>query len=160
MREDRAAFVEFFGGDELVLPPGEAEERLNAYYRHRQEAALALQPARRGPQNLPGMDAPVFEFPPELADAETTGIIYDETDGLNCYNEYARPKPCWARVAPNGCLRTGRWPAAASGLHPDFSLPLSCPLVLRQHCVRGGMGSAPAGESLAAIADMAFGHPA
>jgi hypothetical protein len=41
MREDRAAFVAFFGGDELVLPPGEAEERLNAYYRHRQEAALA-----------------------------------------------------------------------------------------------------------------------
>jgi hypothetical protein len=25
MREDRAAFVEFFGGDELVLPPGEDE---------------------------------------------------------------------------------------------------------------------------------------
>src|SRR6266487_2115506 len=82
MREDRAAFVEFFGGDELVLPPGEAEERLNAYYRHRQEAALARQPAARRPQNLPGVDGPAFEFPPELADAGTTGIIYDETDGL------------------------------------------------------------------------------
>ena len=70
MREDRAAFVEFFGGDELVLPPGEAEERLNAYYRHQQEAALARQPARRRPRNLPGVDAPAFEFPPELADAE------------------------------------------------------------------------------------------
>ena len=66
MREDRAAFVEFFGGDELVLPPGEAEERLNAYYRHRQEAALARQPARRRPQNLPGLDVPAFEFPPDL----------------------------------------------------------------------------------------------
>jgi hypothetical protein len=31
MREDRAAFVEFFGEDELVLPPAEAGERLNAY---------------------------------------------------------------------------------------------------------------------------------
>ena len=41
MREDRAGFVEFFGSDELVLPPAEAEERLNAYYRQRQEAALA-----------------------------------------------------------------------------------------------------------------------
>jgi len=30
MREDRAAFVAFFGGDELALPPGEAGERLNA----------------------------------------------------------------------------------------------------------------------------------
>jgi hypothetical protein len=90
MREDRAAFVEFFGGDELVLPPAEAEERLNAYYRHRQEAAHARQPARRRPQNLPGVDVPAFELPPELADADTTGIIYDENDGLNFYNEYGR----------------------------------------------------------------------
>jgi len=30
-REDRAAFVEFFGGDEVVLPPGEAGERLNVF---------------------------------------------------------------------------------------------------------------------------------
>ena len=88
MREDRAAFVEFFGADELVLPPVEAEERLNAYYRHQQEAALARQPARRRPPNLPGLDVPVFEFPPGLADADTVVIIYDETDGLNFYPEY------------------------------------------------------------------------
>jgi hypothetical protein len=89
MREDRAAFVEFFGGDELVLPPAEAEERLNAYYRHRQEAALARRPARRRPgAGLPGLDVPVFEFPPYLRDADTVGIIYDVTDGLNLYPEY------------------------------------------------------------------------
>ena len=88
MREDRAAFVEFFGGDELVLPPAEAEERLNAYYRRQQEAALARRPARRRPPNLPGLDVPAFEFPPGLADADTVGIIYDETDGLNFYPEY------------------------------------------------------------------------
>ncbi len=88
MREDRAAFVEFFGSDELILPPAEAEERLNAYYRQRQEAALARQPSRRRPPNLPGVDVPAFEFPPELADADTIGMIYDETDGLNFYNEY------------------------------------------------------------------------
>jgi hypothetical protein len=88
MREDRAAFVEFFGADELVLPPAEAEDRLNAYYRHQQEAALARQPGRRRPRNLPGLDVPAFEFPPGLADADTVGIIYDETDGLNFYTEY------------------------------------------------------------------------
>ena len=81
MRQDRAAFVEFFGGDELVLPPAEAEERLNAYYRHRQEAALAGQPGRRRRQNLPGLDVPAFEFPPGLADADTIGVIYDESTG-------------------------------------------------------------------------------
>jgi hypothetical protein len=99
LREERAAFVEFFGGDELVLPPGEAEERLNAYYRHRQEAALARQPARCRPRNLPGVDAPAFEFPPELADAGTTGIIYDETDGLNFYNEYEMLRDLFADPA-------------------------------------------------------------
>jgi hypothetical protein len=88
MRADRAAFVEFFGGDELVLPPAEAEERLNAYYRHRQEAALARNPRRRRPQNVPGVDVPAFELPAELADADTVGIIYDEIDGFNFYNEY------------------------------------------------------------------------
>jgi len=64
MRQDRAAFVEFFCGDELVLPPAEATERLNAYYRHRQEAVLARQPARRRPWNLPGLNVPAFELPP------------------------------------------------------------------------------------------------
>ena len=31
---------------------------------------------------------PAFEFPPGLADADTVGIIYDFTDGLNFYPEY------------------------------------------------------------------------
>jgi hypothetical protein len=35
------------------------------------------------------VDIPAFELPAELADAATIGIIYDETDGLNFYNEYA-----------------------------------------------------------------------
>ncbi len=99
MREDQAAFVEFFGGDELVLPPAEAEERLNAFHRHRQEAALARQPSRRRPPNLPGVDVPAFEFPPELAEAGTIGMIYDEIDGLNFYNEYGMLRELFAEPA-------------------------------------------------------------
>ena len=99
MREDRAAFVEFFGSDELVLPPAEAEERLNAFHRHRQEAALARQPSRRRPSNLPGVDVPAYEFPPELADADTIGMIYDETDGLNFHNEYGMLRELFADPA-------------------------------------------------------------
>jgi hypothetical protein len=88
MREDRAGFVEFFGGDELVLPPAEAGERLNAYYRQRQEAALARKPGRRRPPNLPGVDVPVFDFPSGLADADIFGVIFDDVDGLNFYPDY------------------------------------------------------------------------
>jgi hypothetical protein len=99
MWEDRAAFVAFCGGDELVLPPDEAEERLNAYYRHRQEAAVARLPARRRPPNLPGLDVPAFEFPPGLRDADTVGIIYDETDGLNFYPEYGMLRDLFGQPA-------------------------------------------------------------
>ncbi len=99
MREDRAAFMEFFGGDELVLPPAEADERLNAYYRHSQEAALAAYRGRRRPQKVPGVDIPAFELPAELADADTIGIIYDETDGLNFYNEYGMLRDLFAAPA-------------------------------------------------------------
>ena len=99
MRAERAAFVEFFGADELVLPPAEAEERINAFYRRRQEAALARRPAHGRPANIPGVDVPAFELPPELAGAETIGVIYDEVDGLNFYNEYGMLRDLFAGPA-------------------------------------------------------------
>jgi len=99
MRADRAAFVEFFGSDELVLPPAEAEERINAFYRHRQATALARRAARRRPPNIPRVDVPAFELPPELADADTIGVIYDEIDGLNFYNEYGMLRDLFADPA-------------------------------------------------------------
>jgi hypothetical protein len=100
MRQDRSAFMEFFGSDEVILPPAEAGERLNAYYRRRQEAALAAHPGRRRPRNILGMDdIPAFELPAELANADTVGIIYDETDGLNFYNEYGMLRDLFADPA-------------------------------------------------------------
>ncbi|MFI9156530.1 hypothetical protein [Kitasatospora aureofaciens] len=88
MREDRAAFIEFCGSDELVLPPAEVEGRLNAYYRHRQEAAVAEHPDRARGRRLPGLDFPAFELPRGLAESDTVGVIYDEIDGLNFYPDY------------------------------------------------------------------------
>ncbi|MFJ3216968.1 hypothetical protein ACIPLC_13745 [Kitasatospora sp. NPDC086801] len=102
VREDRAAFVEFFGGDELVLPPAEAEERLNAYYRHRQEAAVAEQPERARGRRLPGLGLPAFELPRGLADSDTVGVIYDEVDGLNFYADYGMLRDLFADPALAG----------------------------------------------------------
>ena len=50
--------------------------------------ALARRSARGRPRNLPGLDVPAFELPPDLADADTIGIIFDETDGFNFYPDY------------------------------------------------------------------------
>jgi hypothetical protein len=102
MREDRAAFVEFCGGDELVLPPAEAEDLLNAYYRHRQEVALARQPDRARGRRLPGLDLPFFGLPEELADSDSIGVIYDEVDGLNFYADYGMLRELFANPALAG----------------------------------------------------------
>jgi len=42
---------------------------------------------------------PAFELPPGLADADSIGIIYDETDGLNFYNEYGMLRELFADPA-------------------------------------------------------------
>lgn len=105
MREDRTAFIEFCGGDELVLPPAEAEDLLNAYYRHRQETAVAAQPGRARRRRLPGLDLPVFEFPRELADSDTIGVIYDQVDGLNFYADYGILRDLFADPALTGRSR-------------------------------------------------------
>ncbi|MGI5518848.1 hypothetical protein [Streptomyces sp. CA-106131] len=105
MREDRAAFVEFCGGDELALPPGEAEGLLNAYYRHRQEAAVVGQPDRARGRRLPGLDLPFFELPPELAGSDTIGVIYDQVDGLNFYADYGMLRDLFADPALGGRRR-------------------------------------------------------
>ncbi|MFI9360031.1 hypothetical protein ACIG5E_03045 [Kitasatospora sp. NPDC053057] len=88
MRKDRVAFIEFCGSDELVLPPAEVEDRLNAYYRHRQEAAVVEHPDRIRGRRLPGLAFPAFELPRGLAESDTVGVIYDEVDGLNFYPDY------------------------------------------------------------------------
>ncbi|WP_371480257.1 hypothetical protein [Kitasatospora sp. NBC_00315] len=105
MREDRAAFVEFCGGDELVLPPAEAEARLNAYYRHRQEATAAAHPDHAQGRRLPGLDFPAFELPPALADSDTIGVIYDEVDGMNFYADYGMLRDLFADPALAGRRR-------------------------------------------------------
>ena len=99
MRDDRAAFIEFFGSDELVLSPAEAAERLDAYYRHRRQAVLTAQPERRKRRRGPGPELPPVEWPAELAEADTIGLIYDEIDGLNFYNDYGMLRELFADPA-------------------------------------------------------------
>ena len=99
MREDRAAFIEFFGGDEVVLSPAEAAERLDAYYRHRRQAVLAAHPERRKPRRAPDTDLPPVEWPADLANADTIGLLYDEIDGLNFYNDYGMLRELFADPA-------------------------------------------------------------
>ena len=99
MRADRAAFVEFFGCDELVLSARRGrgtDQRLLPAPAGSRARRAARQPR---PPNIPGVDVPAFELPPELADADTIGVIYDEIDGLNFYNEYGMLRDLFADPA-------------------------------------------------------------
>ncbi|MER7671790.1 hypothetical protein ABTY61_25480 [Kitasatospora sp. NPDC096128] len=102
MRQDRAEFIEFCGSDELILPPAEVEDRLNAYYRHRQEVAVAGHPDRARGRRLPGLAFPAFELPRGLAESDTVGVIYDEVDGLNFYPDYGMLRDLFADPALAG----------------------------------------------------------
>ncbi|MFD7728926.1 hypothetical protein ACFV6F_00870 [Kitasatospora phosalacinea] len=105
MRDDLTAFVGFCGADELVLPPVEAEDLVNAYYRHRQEATLATRPDRVPGGRFPVPDLPAFGLPPDLADADTVGVIYDEIDGLNFYADYGMLQDLFAEPDLTGRSR-------------------------------------------------------
>ncbi|MFJ1590262.1 hypothetical protein ACIOD0_08460 [Kitasatospora albolonga] len=97
MCEDRAAFTTFFGSDELILTPEETEHRIDAYYRHRQHPAGSGQRTvspRGGQPTAP--EPPLFTLSPELAEAETVGVIYDQVDGLNFYADYGSLRDLFA----------------------------------------------------------------
>lgn len=134
MREDRAMFMEFFGTDELVFPPAEAVKRLNTYYQHRQEAALARNPKRR-PRDVIGVDRDAFEVPAGLADSGTIGIIYDEVDGLSFYNEYGALRDLFADPALAADKRysevlRGYLGSKAYGPMPLRRMAAACPMTV------------------------------
>jgi hypothetical protein len=45
------------------------------------------------------LDAPLFTLPPEFADFDTIGIVYDDTDGLNFYPDYGMLRDLFADPA-------------------------------------------------------------
>jgi hypothetical protein len=84
MRAERDEFVEFFGSDQVIIPAGEAESRINEYYRARQEKALARRsPDKPLPEVTAGVDRPYFAIPESLRGLATIGAAYDETDGMS-----------------------------------------------------------------------------
>jgi hypothetical protein len=96
MRKDREEFLAFFGADELVLPTLEAEGRLNAYYKRRQDAALAARGRHRA---VSDSGETTFVMPEGFFEFDTVGIIYDETDGFVVVPEYGMLRALFADPA-------------------------------------------------------------
>jgi hypothetical protein len=108
MRKDREEFIAFFGSDELVLPAGEAEGRLNAYYRMRRDSALAARGRHRAVSEA---GETTFVMPDGFFDFDTVGVIYDELDGFVVVPEYGLLQELFAdpsRAADPACANVLR----------------------------------------------------
>jgi hypothetical protein len=97
-RKDLENFIEFFGGDQVIIPAAEAEGRVNAYYRQRQEKALAEQsPELPRSEVTAGVDRPFFAMPESLRSLDTIGVIFDEKDGLSLLPDFGMLEELFAR---------------------------------------------------------------
>lgn len=102
--QDRADFIDLFGGDLVVLPVEGVRERLSEHYRRRRQKALAGlddKAAKRAAAAGPTPDM-LAELPEQLWDAETVGVIYDEVEGLNFYGDFGRLEALFADPALAG----------------------------------------------------------
>lgn len=120
---DRARFVEFFGTDLLVVPGEQTQERLDAYCTYCRDAVLGPDPKDVPP-------AVSTSFPPDLTDAETVALIYDETDGLGVYAEFFLVEEAFANP---GLLRRRRWREQILSYLEEDSVE---PMVLRRLAAR------------------------
>ncbi len=110
-REDQAAFVAHFGGDTVVVPGTEAVGVIRRFRRFQTfewrgedgqtgaERAAAQSGETPDPDELDAdLDAALgADLGTALLEAETVGIIYDETDGLNFFPDYAMVAEAFAR---------------------------------------------------------------
>jgi hypothetical protein len=86
-REEREAFIAFFGSDLVVLPGREVADRMRAYdhFRMYEYRDAKGQTAAERAKALYGVEprVPDYQLPEDFHDMETIGLIFDEVDGLN-----------------------------------------------------------------------------
>jgi hypothetical protein len=89
---ERDRFVEFFGADLVVLAGTELQPRWDGYWawrlRQRPPQAAPTTTKQRGRQ--PVQPLARWELPPELCDADTIGIVYDEAEGLTFLPDFGQ----------------------------------------------------------------------
>lgn len=93
-RENRDAFIAFFGADLVVVPGHELAERMRAFHEYEMfgqrdaEGTTAADRAKKQYGVEPAI--PAFDVPDELSQAESVGLIFDEVDGLSFLPEFGR----------------------------------------------------------------------
>jgi hypothetical protein len=93
-RAERHRFIRFFGTDLVVVPGDQAQRRLDEFSAFSREEILRTAPeAARRPSGSP---TPLMELPPDLTEAETVALIYDDEGGLGFYAEFGLVEEAFA----------------------------------------------------------------
>lgn len=125
-RQDRDRFVRFFGSDLVVVPGDEVVDRMADYHAFCRAEVSATSSSSKGAAEI----APMLELPPDVVDAETVAMIYDEVDGLGFYAEFVLVE---AAFADPDLLRRRRYREHTLAYLQDDS---AGPLVLRRLAAR------------------------
>ncbi|MFE5824317.1 hypothetical protein ACFQ7B_21505 [Streptomyces erythrochromogenes] len=100
--EDRAAFIEVFGSDLVILAPATAQEQLTEHHRRRLEATASAETGgMSAADSSPGAEE-LGRLPEDYMQADSIGLIYDEAEGLNYYLDFGRLDTLFADPALAG----------------------------------------------------------
>jgi hypothetical protein len=100
--EQRQVFIETFGSDEVVLPIGEADDRMRQFYANAgtgSSAAIPMLSANGVADGGQGTHPWRARLAKEVPGAETLGVLYDETDGLTYVPDLAKLRALFADPA-------------------------------------------------------------
>lgn len=98
-RAERDRFVRFFGSDLVVLPGDQVAARLAEFQRFSQREVLESLPEQRRKQQSTPPPAVRLDLNPNLLDAETVAVIYDEVEGMSLYAEFGLVEAVFADPA-------------------------------------------------------------
>jgi len=104
-RKERGHFVAFFGADLVVLPGRELAGRMRAYghFRTHEVRDADGRSAAERHREAHGRDPPPLDLaPPDFAEVETVGVVYDEVDGLNFFANFGLLQEVFADPALAG----------------------------------------------------------
>jgi hypothetical protein len=89
--EDRADFIDVAGADLVVLPPEDAQEKLQEHYRRRLRKVRAKLDGKAAKHATSGpTPEELGRLPEELLEADSVALVYDEVEGLNYYRDFGR----------------------------------------------------------------------
>ena len=100
-RENREAFIAFFGEDLIVVPGNQLTERMRAFHHFQlydlrdSEGTTAAERAIKAYGAAPKV--PDVEMPEDLRTAETVGVLYDEVDGLSFLPDFGAVQEAFDR---------------------------------------------------------------